>query len=107
MLACASVGTQTLLVLAQAPRADVLFPVAVNGALHNANSVAWYYDTSSSWGFAAQGDVVMRNTCDTVAGGNRICWHTSAGNINGGYRCGNTTGLNASAAYNRIVYQMP
>lgn len=106
MLACAQVGSNTLTLLAQAPRADVIFPV-VGNVPHNANGTGWYYDTQTSWGFALQGDLVTRNSCDVEAGSTHLCWHTSGGLINGGYRCGSTTALNGSAAWNRIIYQLP
>ena len=72
---------------------------------HNANGVGWYFNNSWSWGYAPVGQMVNRNSCDVNAGVDRLCWHTSAGNINGGYRCGSNTGLNGSVAFERIIYQ--
>jgi hypothetical protein len=49
-----------------------------------------------------------RNSCD-IAGGEtnpelRLCWHTGGGNIQGGYRCGATTGLNGDPTWQRLVF---
>ena len=109
LLGCRVTGSNTLLVAAHAPRTDVLFDTGTTNTPHNANGSGWYYNNSYSWGFALQGDALSRSSCDT---GNtnperRLCWHTGGGNINGGWRCGTNTGLNASVAYERIVYQAP
>ena len=93
--------------LAAGMRADVLFDVGnQNAGKHEANGVAWYYSDSYSWGFARGGDTVSRNSCDTANTNpqDRLCWHTSAGNINGGYRCGATTGLNNNAQWERLIF---
>ena len=37
----------------------------------------------------------------------RLCWHTSGGNMYGGYRCGSNSGLNVSTAFERVVFQSP
>ena len=107
LLACRPNNSQTLTVAAMAPRADVLFDTAQTQVPHNANGVGWYFNDSYSWGFAAENDSISRNTCDTdmTDPGNRLCWHTSAGHIDGGYRCGATTGLNNYATWDRIVFQ--
>ena len=107
MLACLVEGIDnTYTVLAQAPRADVTFATPSDtGTVHVANGTAWYFNTSQSWGFAKEGDAVFKNSCDTQGtnADQRLCWHTSAGNIAGGWRCGSTTGLNSSAAWRRVV----
>ena len=110
MLACRPVGTNTYGVLAQAPRADVIFATPQDATtVHVANGTAWYFNTDFSWGFAKQGDAVSKGQCDTATGTNpeqRLCWHTGAGtpgNLFGGYRCGVTTSLNGSTAWQRVV----
>src|SRR5204863_10174647 len=111
MLACRPTGSQTLTLAAWAPRPDVLFdPGGCTNLDHPANGTSWYYNLSCSWGFYGPGDGVSRNSCDTAAGAHpewRLCWHTGGNNLSGGYRCGVTTGLNGSAAWERIVYQIP
>ena len=50
---------------------------------------------------------MSRNSCDIGSGSyseHRLCFHTSSGNINGGYRCGTTTSLNGSTSWERVVY---
>jgi hypothetical protein len=32
-----------------------------------------------------------------------MCWHTGAGNMNSGYRCGNSF-LNGNTGWERVVY---
>lgn len=111
LLACRPTGNPTLTLMAWANRPDVLFDVGnVSNAFHDANGTSWYFANTYSWGFFWPGDGVSRNSCDTASGAHRearLCWHTSAGNINGGYRCGASTGLNASALWERLVYHMP
>jgi len=113
LLACRPTGAATLSVLAWAPRADVLFGTGQGNTPHNANSVGWYFDGGWSWGFAPQGDVIKRVSCDVKAssfdatGGNgdkRLCWHTLAGNIHIGWRCGTADSLNGTT-YERLVFQ--
>jgi hypothetical protein len=119
MLACRQKGSDTLQLAAHAPRADVLFDTGPANVTHAANGVGWYFDatgSSSSWGFAPQGDEVSRNSCDTqdssingvgVDGQLRLCWHTDGGSIQGGWRCGRNDNLNGSFAFERLVFQAP
>jgi len=107
LLACRQVGQQNFTLVAMGNRADVLFDVGNQPAgKHEANGVAWYYSSTWSWGFARAGDTVNRNSCDVdnVNAQHRMCWHTSGDSITGGYRCGSTTGLNSSAAWERKVF---
>lgn len=105
--ACRPVGADVFTVLAMGERADVLFDVGVqpNGK-HEANGVAWYYSNNYSMGFAKAGDPVSRNSCDTGAPNlaQRMCWHTGGDSINGGWRCGATTGLNVNPNWERLLY---
>jgi hypothetical protein len=109
MLACRQTGSDNLIVAAYAHRDDVTYDTGTGDTPHNANGVGWYYDDSYSWGFADQGDPIDRNSCDTAssAGQYRLCWHTSGGNLNHGWRCGTNTDLNSSSAYERLVLTAP
>ena len=110
MLACSrTADPSTLVALAWAPRADVLFDTGQGNVPHDANGVSWYYNGSYSWGFAGLGDGLSRSSCDTanVNPQNRLCWHTGNNQINGGYRCGSTSGLNGDQTWDRIIYQFP
>lgn len=108
MMACRPVGTNTYSVLAQAPRADVIFSTpADTTTVHIANGSGWYFNTNQSWGFLRASDTANKSSCD-FGGANftnegRLCWHTSGGNLNGGWRCGATESLNGSAAWERVV----
>ncbi len=101
----------TLTVAAMGHRDEVLRDVGDGqDAMHFHNYVNWYFSEQASWGFAPYGTAVSRTTCDTLNGPNdvgaqRLCWHTGEGSINGGWRCGATTGLNGSGAWQRVVYE--
>ena len=78
-----------------------------NNNLNNHNGVDWYFSAGYSMGFVAAGSGVSRNSCDTrrePQSNLRMCWHTSGGRLNGGYRCGATTSLNNSQAWDRAVW---
>jgi hypothetical protein len=101
-------------VLAHAPRADVIFDTGTGNTPHNANGSGWYFNSSFSWGFAPLGAAIARNSCDTVESSFnalgptspfRLCWHTSGGSINGGWRCGSNDNLNSSTTFERIIFQ--
>jgi hypothetical protein len=110
LLGCRKIGTQNLLVAAMAPRTDVFFETGSGNnlqPLHDANGVSWYYDPSYSWGFVHQGDGAMRNSCDVQNMPNpdqRLCWHTGANTLNGGFRCGSNTYLNSDNTWERLVF---
>ncbi len=105
MLAGRETGSDTLKLLAAAPRADVLADSGSGNDTHNANGSEWYYSDAWSWGFAKGGDTVERDYCDIGSANpeSRLCWHT--GFSFGGWRVGTVTGLNYDGAYERIVYQ--
>jgi hypothetical protein len=109
MMACRATGAATLQLMAEAPRADVLFDTATGNVVHNANGTDWYYNTSWSMGFAPAGAGVSRSSCDVAStqADQRLCIHTGGGKFNGGYRCGAATGLNNSAAYERVFFTSP
>jgi hypothetical protein len=108
MLAAGLADSQTLTVLAAAPRADVIFDTGESNDPHNANGSGWYFNSSWSWGFAKQGDPISRDECDILLDPNsdlRLCWHTGSGLLTGGYRAGATINLNGSTDYARYVYE--
>jgi hypothetical protein len=114
LLAGGPTDSSTLTVLAAAPRTDVLFDTGTSDIPHNANGSGWYFNPDWSWGFAKEGDPIIRDSCDVAAdqdpGPNpdlRLCWHTEGNSLDGGYRVGATTGLNGSTAYTRYIYQAP
>ncbi len=106
MLACKQTDSNIITLAAQAPRVDVLFDTLGQNVPHNANGVGWYYNDNYSWGFALEGDAISLSPCDIQSGNGelRMCWHTGAGAMNGGWRCGSQTGLNSSTAWERVVY---
>jgi len=105
MLGCRTVGTSMLRVAANAPRGDVLY-LNQSSVVHNANNVGWYYHTSRSWGFAPASATVSLSTCDieSVDGDRRLCWHTTNNAMQGGWRCGEMTGLNADSTFERVIF---
>ena len=108
LLAGGPTGSQTLTVLAAAPRADVIFDTGTSNDPHDANGSGWYFNSNWSWGFAKQGDPIQRTNCDVLVSPNpdlRLCWHTDSGLLDNGYRAGATLGLNQSVDYTRYVYQ--
>jgi hypothetical protein len=103
MMACRVTNSPTISLLAADFRDNVLFDVG-NGstAKHDSTFVSWYYSDNYSWGFLPLGETVNRAACD-FSGTNpdkRLCWHTASGNLNAGYRCGNT--FNSGE---RLIYQ--
>jgi hypothetical protein len=104
MLACRQKGAATWQLAAMGQRADVLFDCGSGTqCTHQANGVGWYYSATWSWGFANGADAVSRNECDVNPGPLRLCWHTVSNA--GGYRCGDTTGLNSNPGWERAVFQ--
>ena len=109
LLGCRPVGAAELTLAAMGERAEVLTDVGPGqNAVHNHNGVDWYFNGQSSWGFAAPGTGVSRNSCDTgnVLAELRMCWHTGGGSLNSGYRCGNNF-LNGDNRWERIIYHRP
>jgi hypothetical protein len=111
MLACRQVGSSDFSLLAQAPRADVLFDTGTGNTPHDANGVGWYYNSSWSWGFAPQGEAIFRNTCDYDGGGPltvpelRMCMHTESGALDSGYRCGDDNIDYSDGTWERLVLE--
>jgi hypothetical protein len=112
MMACRVKGSSTLQLVAYASRDDVMFETGSSNTPHDANGVGWYFSSGYSWGFAPQGDPISRSSCDIQAsslqsgvdGDKRICWHTTSGVIQGGWRCGLKDGLNSDTSYERMLF---
>ena len=105
MLAGRATGSDTLLVLAQADKQDVLFDTGQNfDVTHEANGTAFYNADSYSLGFAPAGESVFKYQCDTVGGDGRLCLHTF--DWVGGYRINDINGLNSSTDYEKLAFTM-
>ena len=99
MLACRRTNSQTIALLAWAPRVDVFYDSGRNG--RNAQGTDWY-KTSGAWGFRKAGES-KSCCCDTAAGENRLCWHVNGSS--GGYRCGDTKGLGSDNGWEKLVFE--
>lgn len=109
MMACRPVGAPNFTLLAAAPRTDVFTDTGTGNTPHDANGVGWYYNDSYSWGFAPQGAVINRNSCDYDDGTQtqtnmRMCIHTSGSTTSGGYRCG-ANDLNGDSGWERVILE--
>jgi hypothetical protein len=104
MMAGRVAGSDTLLVLAEAPYADVTFDTGSTDrtTVHVANGSAWYFAPYWSWGFAGIGDNVDKYSCDIQGGTNKMCLHTY--DSVGGYRIGNIMELNSNVDYEKIFF---
>lgn len=113
MLACRN-GTGDTLALAAADLRTVVTQAdaATATAHHVANGVGWYFTEDLSWGFFPAGQALNRAPCDWDSDGlqtmkqQRLCWHTTAGELKRGYRCGDNE-LNTSASWQRIILVHP
>jgi len=111
LMGCRPVGASALTLAAHGPRAAIFGTDdgTNRSAGRSINGAAWYYSPSWSMGFFQIGDGVSRNSCDTASGSApqlRMCVHTSGGNMNSGYRCGNTF-LNGNNSWERVYYEAP
>lgn len=114
MMAGIENGSDTIKLLAQAGKTDVLFDTGdANNVTHTANGTNWYFSTNWSWGFAPAGDAVLRETCDAsgvfnddISGFNqRLCWHTGDNALSGGWRLGDVYWLNDEpTGYTRLLF---
>jgi cysteine-rich repeat protein len=105
IVGCRPVGADRLTVAAMGLQATIFEPVAneANAAqVHNESR--WYYGENYSFGFAPPNGGLNRVTCDTAGDQAelRMCWHTID---RGGWRCGATTRLNNSEAWERVILQ--
>ncbi|WP_431261900.1 PEP-CTERM sorting domain-containing protein [Roseateles chitinivorans] len=103
MMAGRATGSNTLLSLAAALRADTIIDTGHTSNTHVANGANWYFSPNWSWGFTALGDGVSNNECDTSSGAQSLCLHTM--DFVGGYRINDIQGLNGSTAYQKIFFQ--
>ncbi|KQX75038.1 hypothetical protein ASD10_07485 [Aeromicrobium sp. Root472D3] len=104
MLAGRAAGSNTLSLLAAAPRADATSATDVeNSRTRLSNGSEWYFGPGYSWGFAPAGSSVSLSICDVDDGDQRLCVHNIT--YTGGYRIGNRLGLNGSTDYEVVVYQ--
>jgi hypothetical protein len=113
MLACRPVGDPNLTLAAWGARDDVTFDTGPTVSVtHEANNVAWYFNSDWSWGFAPGGATVYKSSCDYKGGGaqtdpdKRMCWHLSSGATSDGFRCGSdeTSDLMGSTTWERVIY---
>jgi hypothetical protein len=116
LLACRKVGSDVLQLAAHAPFEEVTFNTGNGDVLHVANGVGWYFSEGESWGFAPAGGTVRRFTCDIEDsalqlegkdGDKRLCWHTGAGVLSSGWRCGEADSLNEDFNYERVIFAAP
>jgi PEP-CTERM motif len=117
MLAGAVNGSQQISVLAWARREDVFFSTPdCSNQVHNANGSDWYFNQSCSMGFAPEGFGISQNSADTASapgwtplgddGEDRLSWHTSGGELSGGWRVGNVTFLNSEpSGFTRYIFE--
>jgi len=113
MMACTN-DDNTLQVLAQAPKSDVMFDTGTGNVGRQSNGTTWYFNGSWSWGFAPGGATLNRNSCDAgddptfsvTPDPGRMCIHTSGNATTWGWRCGTVNGnTNGSIAnFRRIFY---
>jgi len=102
LVACREVGADTFEAAAMGLRQNVFEVIPCEPNTENVhNGVNWYLSPNCSFGFGPSDEGLNRRSCDTGAGRDRLCWHTSD---NGGYRCGLERGLNRSGLWERIVY---
>ncbi len=113
LLACTSGLTNDVLALAAADRRSVVTQAdaATSTAHHVSGTVGWYFNDSLSWGFFPAGQGLNRLPCDydaaETASAQRLCWHTSGGDVTPGYRCGTDVNLNSSSTWRRLVLAHP
>ncbi len=107
MLGCRQVGADNFTVLAMGENLEVFKNVGDGSRAYNDhNEVRFYYSEGASFGFAKVGDSINRNSCDIESNNpeSRLCFHTSGGNMNGGWRCGSTIRLNGSSSWERYIF---
>ena len=107
ILAGKAVGSETILLAAAAPTAQV-FTQTVQNTPQLINGTYWYYtlgisitDVGGSIGFAPTPSITQ-NAADIEEGVQRLSWHVTG--TEGGYRIGNITNLNYSTAYLKQVW---
>jgi hypothetical protein len=115
LLGCRPTGDDRLQVAAGGLRAEVFRDVGPNSqASHVHNGVQFYFDETSSIGFAPVGAPIDRNSCDYLATPDwnsgsldattplRMCWHTNGNSLSAGFRCGRNVVYDR--LYERVIY---
>jgi hypothetical protein len=103
MMAGRETGSDTLLLLAEAPYADTIFNTGMNtDQVHEANGSGWYFAANWSWGFSGLSESMYKSECDTAEGADKMCLHT-VGQA-GGFRIGGITSLNGSTDYEKVFF---
>ena len=106
LMGCRQTNANALQVAAMGLHDEVFFDSGTgNGDFHAHNGVGFYFSESRSWGFFPLGGALNRNSCDTASdsAAQRMCWHTSNGNVSSGWRCGANTSV--SSGWERTIYQ--
>ncbi len=112
VMACRPVGDTTFTLAGLGDYAEVFTDTGSDygdSTVNTHNGINWYFNSGLSWGFAQEGEAVLKTSCDTsnTVAESRMCWHASGGNMTGGYRCGATTSLNHSTTWERVVMVRP
>lgn len=119
MYAARPVGSPTITLLSAADEADVRTVTGQNQTTAS-NGAEWYYN-GGSIGFAGAGLAIFQNSADVnssglhggttdLNGSTRLSWHTVGGygnaptQLNVGWRAGQTTSLNDSSTWERLVF---
>ena len=105
MYACGPSDADAYTAAAYAERAIVFTDNGEANAGTDGNGASWYLGADESMGFFEPGDGVVRNSCDTETGAfpqHRLCWHTSDGQLDTGWRCGETRSI-SDESWIRVV----
>ena len=105
MLACRQTNSQTIQLLAWAPRDDVFHDAGTqsNPTPHNVQGSNWYFSDNHSWGFAREGLALNRNVCDNhdlATDDKRLSWHTDT---RSGHRCGTNMKYEGNG-YEKLIF---
>jgi len=104
---CRFAGSQTILVGAWIPRANVSLLPAINGA-QGGNGTQWIFANKVNdygcWAFVPNGDTLPGGSCDLDSGGpTHLSWSTFDAETAPGYRCGNDSRLDTNQ-YERVIF---
>jgi len=111
MLGCRRKSSNTITLLAAAPRNDVFNKTDTyygQNKGHVSNGSKWYLVILTgkykwSWGFADQNDQLNFYYCDYNDNeADRLCWYLHSSS--GGWRCGATTNLNGSNQWEKLIF---
>jgi hypothetical protein len=117
MLGAIQDGSSNVALLAAAPTGDVL-SFTPRDTTRSSNGAEWYYN-AWSMGFAPPGEPIEQGSADILDGNLRLSWHTGVGlpgfnqnpnvaplDIDGGYRVGDTLGLNLATSWDRVIFTL-